>query len=53
LPLGLGAKTAKEIFGNDELKHGVPEELQTLIIKMMALRFMAEAGMSQRFRQQK
>ena len=44
---------AKEMFGNDKLEDGVTEEFQTLIIKMIALRFMAEAGVSERLREQK
>jgi hypothetical protein len=39
------------MFGKDQLKYCISEELQPLIIEMMSLSFMAEAGMSQRFGQ--
>jgi hypothetical protein len=53
LSLGLAAKTAKEMFGNDKLQHRVTEKLQTLVIKMIALGLVAQTGMRQRLRQQK
>jgi hypothetical protein len=42
-----------KILGDDELENGVPEKLEPLIIKMIALRLVTETGMSQRLRQQK
>ncbi len=41
------------MLGHDELEHSIAQELEALIIKMMPLRFVAEAGMGQRFRQEK
>ena len=43
----------KEIFGNDQLEHRVAQEFQTLIVKMIALRFMSEAGVRECLCQQK
>jgi hypothetical protein len=43
----------KQMFGDDKLENGVTEKFQTLIIKMMPLRFVADTGMSERLRQEK
>ena len=43
----------KRCSRDDELQHGVAEKFQALIIEMMPLGFVAQAGMGQRFRQQK
>jgi hypothetical protein len=40
------------MFGDNELENCVAQKLQPLIIKMIALRLMAEAGVRQCFRQQ-
>ena len=40
---------AKQIFSDDELEHGIAEELQALIIKVITLRFVAQAGVRKRF----
>ena len=40
----------KQMFGDDKLENGVSEKFQTLIIKMMPLRFVPETGMSERLR---
>ena len=50
LSFRLGAKFAIEMFGDDELKNGVAQKFQALIIKMMLLRLVTETGMSERFR---
>jgi len=42
----------EEVLGEDELENGVAEKLQALIIEMVALGFVAEAGMGERFRQE-
>ena len=42
----------EEILGKDELQDGVAEELQTLIVEVVALGLVAEAGMSQGLIQQ-
>ena len=36
------------MFANYKLKDGVTEKFQALIIKMIALRFVAQAGMRER-----
>ena len=53
LSFGLAAKITEQILGNNELENGVAEKLQALIIKMIPLRLMAQAGVRERFRQQK
>jgi hypothetical protein len=40
------------MFGDNKLKDGIAEKFQTLIIKMIALRLVAETGMRERLRQQ-
>ena len=45
-------KAAVELVGDDELQHGVAQELEALIIEMMALRFVPETGMGQCLSQQ-
>ena len=42
----------EQILGEDELEDGVAEEFEPLIVEMMALRLVAEAGMGERFREQ-
>jgi len=44
---------AVELLGDNELKNGVAQKLESLVIEMFALRFMAQARMRERFRQQK
>ena len=51
LSFGFCMKMPEEMFGNDELKNGVAEKFQALIIEPLVLRFVAQAGMSQRFGQ--
>ena len=51
LSFSFAAKTAKEMFAHHKLKDRVAEEFQTLIIKMIALRFVAQTGMRERLRQ--
>ena len=43
----------KKMFRDHDLENGIAEKLQPLIVKMMALRFVTETGMRERFRQQK
>ena len=43
----------KEMFANHKLKDRVAEKFQTLIIKVIALCFVPQAGMRERFGQQK
>jgi len=43
---------AKQILGDNKLENSVAQKFQTLIIKMITLRLMAEAGVRQCFRQQ-
>ena len=45
-------KLIEQILRKDELQHGVAEEFEPLIVEMMALRLVTEAGMGERFRQQ-
>src|SRR6266704_2559408 len=52
LSFSLAAKMAKKILGDDELEDGATEKFQALIIKMIALRFVAETRMRERLRQQ-
>jgi hypothetical protein len=40
---------SKKMLGKDQLEHGIAEKLKSLVIEMMSLSFMAEAGMSKRF----
>jgi len=42
-------EVAEQIFSDDELEHGVAEELQALIIKVITLRFVSQAGVCKRF----
>jgi len=37
------------MLGKDQLEHCITKKLQSLIIEMMSLSFVAEAGMSERF----
>src|ERR1700724_907538 len=39
------------MFGENDLQHSVSEKFEGLVIKMMALRFVSKARMSQRFGQ--
>lgn len=41
------------MLGHDELEDRIAEKFQALIIEMMPMRFVAEARMRQRFREQK
>jgi hypothetical protein len=43
---------AKQILGDNKLENGVAQKFQTLIIKMITLRLMTEAGVRERLRQQ-
>ena len=52
LSFGFGTKAAKEMFANHKLKDSVAEKFQALIIKMIALSFMAQTGMRERLRQE-
>ena len=45
-------KLVEKILGEDELKDGVAEEFEALIIEMMALRFVPEAGVGERLREE-
>ena len=45
-------KLIEEILGEDELEDGVAEEFEALIVEVMALGFVTEAGMGERFREQ-
>ena len=42
-------KAIEEILRKHELQYSVSEEFQPLIVKMMAVRLMAQTGMCQRF----
>jgi hypothetical protein len=52
LSLGFAPKTLKKVFANHKLEDGVAEKFQTLIIKMIALHFVAQTGMRESFGQQ-
>ncbi len=52
LPFRLTRKQTVKVLRNNELEDGITEELQPLIIEMMPLRFVAEAGMRERFRKE-
>jgi len=43
---------AEEMFRDDELQDRVPQKFQTLIIEILALGLVAQAGMRQRLRQE-
>ncbi len=45
-------KLIEQMLGEDELQDGVAEEFEALIVEMMALGFVSETGVSQRFREQ-
>ena len=53
MPFRFDLEVAEQIFSDDELEHGVAEELQALIIKVITLRFVAQARVRERFGQQK
>ena len=44
-------KLRVEMFGNDQLEHGIAEEFEPLIIEMFSLRFVPKTGVRQRLRQ--
>jgi hypothetical protein len=44
---------AKQMLGDNKLENSVAQKFQTLIIKMVTLRLMAEARVRQRLCQQK
>jgi hypothetical protein len=44
---------AEQIFSDDELEHCIAEKFQTLIVKVITLRFVSQARMCERFGQQK
>jgi hypothetical protein len=46
-------KIAEQIFSDDELEHRIAEKLQTLIVKVITLRFVSQARVCERFGQQK
>src|SRR6266516_4356841 len=52
MSFGFASEIAKQIFGNHELENGVAQELQALVIKMITLRLMSQAGVGECFRQQ-
>ena len=52
LSFGFDSKMPKQIFGNNELENGISQKFQALIIKMITLRLVTEAGVRKRFRQQ-
>ncbi len=41
------------MLGDDELEHSVAEELEALVIEMVPLGFVPQAGMRHRFREKK
>ena len=43
---------AKKILGNNKLEDCITQKFQALIIKMVALRLVTQAGMRQCFRQE-
>jgi hypothetical protein len=47
LSLAKMGKQSKKVFRKNQLQDSVSEKLETLIIKMMPLRFMAQAWVSQ------
>jgi hypothetical protein len=53
LSFGCDSEIAKQILGNNKLENGVAQEFQTLVIKMVTLRFVTQAGVRERFGQQK
>ena len=44
-------KQTVKMFGKNQLQDGVAKKFETLIVEMMALRFMTQARMRQRFSQ--
>jgi len=53
LTFGFDPKMPKQILGDNKLENCVAQKFQTLIIKMITLRLVAEAGVRERLRQQK
>ena len=51
-PLRAIGEEIEEVLGEDELEDGVAEEFEALIVKMMALGFVPEAGVRKGFRQE-
>jgi hypothetical protein len=51
-PFGFGGEITVEMFGDDKLQDSVTEEFQPLIIEMASMRFVPQARVSERFRQQ-
>ena len=45
-------KLIEEMLGENELEDGVSEEFEALVVEVMALRLVAEAGVGERFREQ-
>jgi hypothetical protein len=43
LSFGFDLEIAEQIFSDDELEHRIAEKLQTLIIKVIMLRFVSQA----------
>src|SRR5439155_17295159 len=52
-PFAGTGKMGVEMLGHHQLQYRISQKLQPLIIEMPPLRFVAEARMGQRFRQQK
>jgi hypothetical protein len=52
LPFRFRGEITIKMLGDDELKDRVPQKFQPLIIEMISVRLMAQAGVSQRFRQE-
>jgi hypothetical protein len=51
-PFCLSGKIAVEMLGNHELEHRIAQELEALVIEMIAMRLVAQTGMRKRLRQQ-
>jgi hypothetical protein len=52
-PFGLSLEMPEKLLGDHKLKNRIAQKFEPLIIEMMALRFVAQTRMRQRFREQK
>ena len=50
--LGEVREHLEKLLRHDQLEHGIAEKLHPLVVEMRLLRFVGEAGMGQRLRQQ-
>ena len=52
LAFGEAGEEVEQMVGEDELEDGVAEKFEALVVEMVHLRFVAKAGMGQRFGEQ-